>query len=437
MLTVTTPQRSRLEYPASTDSAAKRTIRIGLAGCGVVGGSLVRLVQASAGALLRQHGVRFEIASILVRNVARDRGLHVRRELFTDDLNSFLSTPVDVVVEAIGGQEPAFTIASTALRRGNRFITANKELVSSQGARLGTIASASGAEFDFDAAVGGGAPVLRTLRDAIAAERPASLRGILNGTSNFVLTELERGTSFDTAIARARARGLAEDDYSRDLDGRDAAAKISILAWRAYGVNPSTIPVQRIGLLPDTARFVRHAARLGGSVRLIAECTVLQNSQIAVSVLPTIVPSDGALGRTVWEENRIELELGWSAPLSITAPGAGGAPTATALLSDLLNTRAQIPDACAHEHGNYSAALDPRPHRWLIAATAGVPRVLEALRTQSHENIEHDQSTGETSLTTGPLTIGEVESIVANLRVADANLIVARLALPTITGLVQ
>lgn len=437
MLTAIGPQRARVEYHRPSALQQVQVIRVALAGCGVVGGSFVRLLEASSEALFAQHGLRVEIATVLVRDTARERGLEIENGLFTDDLETFLSIPVDVVIEAIGGKEPAGTIASVALGRANRFITANKELVSDQGPSLDKLAFDNGAQFDFDAAVGGGAPVLRTLRDATATARPSSLRGILNGTSNFVLTELERGESFDTAIARARARGLAEDDYSRDLDGRDAAAKIAIIAWRTFGVNPSTIPVQRIGLLPDVSGFVRHASRLDASVRLVAECAVLDDSRITVSVLPTIVARASALGRTVKEENRIELELGWSAPLSITAPGAGGAPTATALLSDLLNVRGRPSKRDDVDGGSYSAVIDPRPHRWLVAATASVPDMVQAFGSHAPHSLEHDVSTGETTVITGSITFADVEVVVSRLKIADPNVIAARIDLPIFSGIVQ
>ena len=322
MLTVNNVARSRVGFVPVPATPELKTIRVALAGCGVVGGAFARLLEQSSDSLANQYGLRVEIATILVRDVKRERGLDIPAEKFTDSCENFLSVPVDVVIEAIGGKDPAGLIAATALARGNRFITANKELVSEEGAHLDFIARSNSARFDFDAAVGGGAPVLRTLRDSIAAERPVSLRGILNGTSNYVLSELENGQPFETAIAKARARGLAEEDYSRDLDGRDASAKIAILAWRAFGINPSFVNVRRTSLLPDPVRFVALAARIGAKVRLVAECAVVGDSLISASVGPAIVVADGALGRTVGEENRIELDLGWSAPLCVTAPGA-------------------------------------------------------------------------------------------------------------------
>lgn len=436
MLTLNHPGRSRVDFVAAPPAPELKTIRVALAGCGVVGGSFVSLLERSGEALARQYGIRIEIATVLVRNTNRNRGLNIASDIFTDSCESFLSVPVDVVIEAIGGQHPAGLIAATALSRGNRFITANKELVSQEGAHLELLARANAARFDFDAAVGGGAPVLRTLRDSIAAERPASLRGILNGTSNFVLTELENGQSFDTAIARARQRGLAEEDYSRDLDGRDAAAKIAILSWRAFGINPSAVAVRRTSLLPDPARFVAHAERLGARVRLVAECAVVGESRLSASVFPAIVSADSALGRTVREENRIELDLGWSAPLSVTAPGAGGIPTATALLSDLL-TAAPVEGHAVNGARSFISVADPRPHRWLVASRSFGESARALFAAGEILSVGLDPETGDTVILTSELTCDAIDLIVENLRLLGANPIAARLDLPILSGVIQ
>src|SRR6185369_3416979 len=152
--------------------------------------------------------VNFSVASVLVRNPTRERHVPVPDSLFTNDLDAFLQTDADVVVEAIGGEEPAQTIASAALRRGRKFITANKELIAGAGDRLCHLVRETETSLDFGAAVGASAPVISTLRDLLGASPPRSVRGILNGTSNFVITELERGVALDRALATARERGL-------------------------------------------------------------------------------------------------------------------------------------------------------------------------------------------------------------------------------------
>jgi homoserine dehydrogenase len=201
-----------------------RTVRVALAGCGVVGGGLVRLLHESSDAIAGRFGVRFELTRVLVRDVNRERGLPLDSRLYTNDLDEFLAHDAEVVIEAIGGTEPARTIAYSALKRGKKVITANKELVASYGDTLCDLANENETGLDFGAAVGGSAPVISTLRDLIGTTTPRSVRGILNGTSNFVITQLERGVSLEAALSSARERGLAEADCTRDLDGSDAAA---------------------------------------------------------------------------------------------------------------------------------------------------------------------------------------------------------------------
>jgi len=342
-------------------------VRLALAGCGVVGGGLVRLLHDARDEIASRFGVKFSVTSVLVRNPHRDRHVPVPESLFTNDLDAFLATDADVVVEAIGGEEPAHTIAATALTRGRKFITANKELIAGAGDRLSLLASERGTSLDFGAAVGASAPVISTLRDLLGASPPRAVRGILNGTSNFVITELERGRPLDLALAAACERGLAEADCSKDLDGRDAAAKLAITGWVAFGIAPASLHIRRTSLLPRLPELVHTAIGLGGRLRLIAECVHVDGDRVVASVEPTVVSAASGFARTVGEENRIEIDQGWSAPLTVSGPGAGAAPTTTALLSDLLRT--SPPPNVRGAHGKlFVPAVDSRAHRWLLSA---------------------------------------------------------------------
>src|SRR5258706_5248588 len=253
-------------------SVSLRTIRVGLAGCGVVGGSLVRLLDDCADTIASRHGVRIELSRILVRDVKRDRGLAISPTLFTNNWASFVDEEVDVVVEAIGGNDTAGTIAREALRRGRKFVTANKELIAADGSELAALARESDGSLDFGASVGGSAPVISLLRDLLGTTSPKSVRGILNGTSNYILSRIQRGDSFADALADAKRKGLAELDPSRDLDGRDSAAKLAIIAWISFGIAPSAFCIPRIGLNASIDLIVRDATRLGGLVRILVGC---------------------------------------------------------------------------------------------------------------------------------------------------------------------
>lgn len=346
----------------------KREVRLALAGCGVVGGGLVRLLHDAREEIESRFDVHFSVASVLVRNPNRERHVPVADSLFTNDLNTFLSADADVVVEAIGGEEPAQTIAASALAHGRKFITANKELIAGAGDRLCRLADESGTSLDFGAAVGASAPVISTLRDLLGASPPRAVRGILNGTSNFVITQIERGHDFTVAVKAARELGLAEEDCSKDLDGRDAAAKLAITAWVAFGIAPSTLRIRRTSLLPHLTELIPVATALGGRLRLIAECTQLNGNAVVASVEPTIVSAASGFARTIGEENRIEIDQGWSAPLTVSGPGAGAEPTAAALLSDLLRTSPPANARGSRGRAFYPLA-DPREHRWLLLAT--------------------------------------------------------------------
>ena len=345
----------------------KREVRLALAGCGVVGGGLVRLLHEARDEIASRFDVHFSVERVLVRNPRRDRQVPISDSLFTNDLNAFLTTDADIVVEAIGGEEPAQTIAAAALSHGRKFITANKELIAGAGDRLCRLANERGTSIDFGAAVGASAPVISTLRDLVGASPPRSVRGILNGTSNFVISELERGVELGKALASARERGLAEADCSKDLDGRDAAAKLAITGWIAFGITPSALRIRRVSLLPHLSQLVSTANLLGGRLRLIAECVRFDGDAVAASVEPTVVSATTGFARTSGEENRIEIDQGWSAPLTVSGPGAGAEPTAAALLSDLLRSSPSANTRGPQARPFYPVD-DPRDHRWLVLA---------------------------------------------------------------------
>lgn len=355
--------------------AGVRVVPIALAGCGVVGSDLVRLLQAHGPAIEQAHGVRLELVSVLVREPEKGRSVDLSSSLFTRDVEAFLRTHADVVVEAMGGLDPAERIARATLERGARFVTANKALVGAVGADLVALARASGGSLDFEAAVGGGIPVIRVLRDALSEGPVHRIRAILNGTTNYILTQLERGIPFHHALHEAQRNGFAEADPTRDLDGTDAGDKIRILAWLAYGVPPHALPVRCRGILPDPDRLARDAEAVGGSVRLIAECTS-QAGEISASVEPVIVPVSSEFARTTEEQNHVAIDLGWSRPVALSGPGAGGLPTASALLGDILRSCAPLPDLVAP---GAVPSVEHRPHRWLVSAGRGRGGLLACL----------------------------------------------------------
>ena len=410
-----------------------RIIRVALAGCGVVGGAFVRLLQESAVAAASRFGVRFVLTRVLVRDVTRDRRLPIDPQLFTNDLDSFLATDADVIVEAVGGAEPARTIATSALARGRKVITANKELVASYGDTLCKLAHENNTGLDFGAAVGGSAPVISTLRDLVGASYPLAVRGILNGTSNYVISQLEGGVSIDSALGSARARGLTEADCTRDLDGCDAEAKLAIIAWIAFGIRPTRLLVRRTSLLPSIERLVECAAIAGGRLRLIAECVQVSRHRVVAAVEPVIVPADSAFARTTLEENRVEIDLGWSLPLSVSGPGAGGPPTAAALLSDLLRVSPPPNDRGAGD-AQFTSVPDSREHRWLVSARLDKPALQNAAERVGLPGNCISQNGTNAWVITRPATWNRVELLLSQLADANTSPCVARYELDKETG---
>jgi len=401
-------------------AAPTPTVRVALAGCGAVGSALLHELSARRVPLERRQGRRVELTGVLVRDVRKQRAVALDASLLTASVDDFLAADADVVIEAIGGIEPARRIAEWALRNGRELVTANKELLAAHGSHLRELARLHGGTLRFDAAVGGGVPVLRLLDDALGGGTPSRVRGILNGTTNYVLGRLERGETLDTALDAARKAGFAEEDASRDLDGRDAAAKIALVAWAAYGVAPEAVNVARRSLLPDPARYVRLAGRHGGVVRQVAECALVADG-VTASVQPVIFAPDGAFGRVRDEQNHVEVDTGWSAPLTASGPGAGGTPTATALLADFVCT-SRFTSRCEDVR---CTAIDERRARWAVEV-AGPPGALH--RAVRGCGLVHTDELASCAWTVvRDFTRDEVELLLARLEVDGFDAIAARI----------
>jgi homoserine dehydrogenase len=416
--------------------AEVRRVRLAVAGCGVVGGELVRALRARREEIERAHGVAFDVVSVLVRTAHEARATDLADLPLTTDADAFLSTGAEVVVEAIGGIDPALRIARCTLTRGAALITANKALIAQEGEALVALAARSGAALRYEATVAGGVPVIRTLRDYLPGRSVVRVRGILNGTCNFVLTCLENGASFADAVREAQRRGFAEADPSRDLDGRDAADKIAILAWLAFGGSPRDVPVLRRGILPHGDRLVRGAAALGGRLRLLACCEGGADGRVRASVEPAVVSPDSPFGRTVGEENRITIDAGWPWPLELAGPGAGGVPTAAALVADLVAcataARRAVPlesRATGAERGPDDASDDAAC--WLVGVGAGALRdARAALSAHGLASEPIGASAGDAWLVTGRSARAAIEHALSAPALGHTHTALARLEVP-------
>jgi homoserine dehydrogenase len=339
-MTVVASDRAAVRIPFSSTPRAPRVVRIALAGCGTVGASLVTLMRRQQATFEARHGVRFELARILVRDPGKDRGIDVPRPLMTTSVDEFLEEDADVVVEVIGGADPAERLVRGALERGRHVVTANKVLIAAQGPALQALADRHGATLQLEAAVGGGVPVVRTLRSALGGHGVRTITGILNGTTNYLLTALADGVGFADALADAQAKGFAEADPSRDLQGLDAADKIRILAWLAWGVDPASQPVSVEPLPPNPEPLAREAAARRGVLKYLAGAVCDDDGAVRAWVRPVIVPRDHAFARVRDEENAVHIDSDSLGVLRLQGRGAGGSATASAVLGDLLEAAA-------------------------------------------------------------------------------------------------
>lgn len=316
-----------------------RSLSIGLAGFGTVGQSLVRLLLEEGPRLSAAHGVELRLVAIANRDVARKRVPWVPPDVrWLDDPLALAADPgVDVVVELMGGLEPAGSLLSAALSAGKGVVTANKLLLAHRGAELARIARERSAPLGLEAAVAGGIPVLRALRESFAGDRLVGVTGILNGTCNFVLTEMERtGRSFGDVLAEAQALGYAEADPTSDVSGRDAAYKLALLSRMAFGqdVDVDAIPAEGIDrLLP--CDFV-YAAQLHRTPRQLGAARLLPNGRLLLSVRTHMVATTSVLAKVVGPFNAVQVTGEHGGDFVLYGRGAGGAPTATAVLADLV-----------------------------------------------------------------------------------------------------
>lgn len=320
-------------------------VRIALLGCGTVGGGVVRLLYDNARYLAERVGAPLEIARVLVRDGAKARPPELDRALVTTDAELVLGDEsIDLFVETMGGLDPAREYVERAIENKRGVVTANKMLLATCGADLVDRAAAAGVDLAFEASVGGGIPIIRTLREALASDWITSLSGIVNGTCNFVLTRMrEHGDSFDAAVKTAQELGYAEADPELDVGGHDAAHKLVVLAMLAFGarVGIDDVPTEGIRALePIDHRF---AKRFGYAIKHLAVGRERDaGDEIELRVHPALVPDGTPLANVSGVLNAIELEGRALGPALLVGRGAGAMPTAVSVVADVLDVaRAQ------------------------------------------------------------------------------------------------
>ena len=323
------------------DHVDPTTVKLGLLGCGNVGGALVELVDEQRDAIADRTGMRLDVARVAVRNTAKQRSVELGPDVLTNDPMSVVDDPsVDVVVELIGGIEPARELILTALQNGKAVVTGNKELLANVGAELFEAAEKAGVDLLFEAAVAGGIPLMRPLRESLAGDRVQRILGIVNGTTNFILTRMtEEGSTFHEALAEAQDLGYAERDPTADVEGFDAAAKAAIIATVAFGVRVVAGDVYREGISGVTPADIANTGRFGYVIKLLAVAEA-DGDGVGVRVHPAMVPVDHPLAAVRESFNAVFIEGAAVGDLMFYGRGAGGRPTASAVLGDVIDAAA-------------------------------------------------------------------------------------------------
>ena len=325
-------------------------LRVGVLGAGTVGREVIRALLERPDVLRPSDGGTLELTAVAVRDTARAASSGLPADLLSDAPAHVVADPdIDVIVELLGGDEPAHTLIAAALSMGKGVVTANKHVIAHHGPELEAIARRTGAALRFEASVGGGIPVLGPLAVDLSANRIDRVRGIVNGTTNFILssmTDEAQPLDYAAALAEAQRLGYAEADPSGDIEGLDAANKLVILTRLAFDrwLDPAAIPTRPDGVDGPAGAGITsvsladqiEARDAGRIIRLIASASRADDGRLTAAVLPTAVPRDSALGRTAGVGNRIEIDATPVGRVGFDGPGAGGAATSSAVLGDLI-----------------------------------------------------------------------------------------------------
>jgi homoserine dehydrogenase len=376
------------------------SIRVAILGFGTVGEGVYKTINSHQEKLSKVLGKRVEVAAILIKNKNKNRGID-NRVLVTDDFEEILNLEkLDVVVEAIVGQEPALTYLQKAIKKGCHIITANKELFALYGSELQNLAIKHGVSVGFEATVAGGVPVIQTLQQLLNINRIKKIEGILNGTSNYILSEMRTNhLSFAAALKAAQEKGYAEADPTNDVEGYDAFYKLMILSEIAFGGKPEWKNVPREGIKAITEEQIKGAERLGLRFKLIASIQLV-GGEIIGSVRPTLVTESHPLFNIEGVENSVSIEGDIVGRITLQGPGAGMLPTASAVIEDLIHVvrgNGQNLTYCPLTDGGAEPPEEKGNQNWLMihpgeAQLTSVP-VSVLTETDNHVYLKADEPT--------------------------------------------
>ena len=420
-----------------------RPLKVALLGCGVVGSQVARQMLEGGDEFQARVGRRLDLVGIAVRNLAKDRP-GIDAALLTDDAAELVARKaIDLVIEVMGGVEPARSLILAAMAGGASVITANKQLLAQDGPTLYEAAAEAGVDLYYEAAVAGAIPIIRPLRESLVGDEVTAVKGIVNGTTNFILDKMTtEGSSFDEVLAEAQRLGYAEDDPTADVEGLDAAAKAAILASLAFHSRVNLDDVDCEGITTVTADDVATAAELGYVIKLLARCALAPDNSISVGVHPTLVPANHPLANVSGAFNAVFIESRHAGQLMFMGPGAGGAPTASAVLGDVITAaRNRVRGVAGPGESSYSARpVTPRnlvPSRFYVALSVDdEPGVLAKIAASFARYQVSIQAVRQESEPGRPLGQGARLAILTHAaRVGDMKAAVEDLAaMPEVTG---
>ena len=381
-----------------------KNLNVGMLGCGVVGSNVARLLHEDSGDFAARSGATLTLAKVAVKNVSVKRE-HVSSSIITDDALSVVNDPsIDIIIEVMGGIEPARELLLTAIKNGKSVITANKALLGLHGAELFEAADKHGVDLYYEAAVGGAIPILRPLRESIVGDHVHRVMGIVNGTTNYILTKMdEEGSAFADVLKEAQALGFAEADPTADIEGHDAAAKAAILAGLAFHTRVTTKDVSCEGISKISARDVAVAREMDHVIKLLAIAELTADQQVSVRVHPTLISRQHPLASVRNAFNAVFVEAESAGELMFYGRGAGGAPTASAVLGDLIAiARNKTSGGEGHGESDYAeismAPIDSVRSRYLIrldvADKPGVLATVAQLFASNSVSIETVRQSG-------------------------------------------
>ena len=414
-------------------SPADKPVRIGMLGCGVVGSSVARLLLADAAELSTRAGVKIELARIAVRTIKPYEGINPA--LFTTAPFSIVNDPeIDLVIEVIGGIEPARELIMTAIENGKSVVTANKALLASHGAEMFTAAYAKGEDIYYEASVAGAIPIIRPMRDSLAGDFVMRLMGIVNGTTNYILTKMhEDNREFADVLKEAQALGYAEADPTADVEGFDAAAKAAILSGLAFHTRVTVDDVYREGISKITLEDVNIAKSMDHVIKLLAIAELTPADEISVRVHPVMLHKSHPLASVRDAYNAVFVEAESAGSLMFYGRGAGGAPTASAILGDVVAVARHIAlNSVGQRETDYAdrdiAPIESTKTKFLIrlevADKAGVLAGIATVFAKHGVSIQTVNQAGrnndaEVTIVTHLATEGELKATVASLTAMD------------------